>query len=227
MQANNIVFSTKLDFNNLVYFLWTHLQDRPRANLPDCLCPCTAPRILAGAAVTALTGFLLTAAFLLAFRFLISPFRVLSCSNTNRPTGFHTPNCPRSAVTGLSFRLPSSAFRHLSPPPFPALRGLSKWEEGSRRYARSWQAERFPLGGNVAFFTFNPERNMVLRKLVFSTESSQRKKKEKEGPAAPHSGLTTHPCPIRRLILGGNCPGQSAELQRLSWHTVRDSHSHV
>lgn len=122
MQANNTVFSTKLDFNNLVYFLWTHLQDRPRASLPDCLCPCTAPRILAGAAVTALTGFLLTAAFLLAFRFLISPFRVLSCSNTNRPTGFHTPNCPRSAVTGLSFRLPSSAFRHLSPPPFPAPR---------------------------------------------------------------------------------------------------------
>lgn len=122
MQANNIVFSTKLDFNNLVYFLWTHLQDRPRASLPDCLCPCTAPRILAGAAVTALTGFLLTAAFLLAFRFLISPFRVLSCSNTNRPTGFHTPNCPRSTVTGLSFRLPSSAFRHLSPPPFPAPR---------------------------------------------------------------------------------------------------------
>lgn len=117
------------------------------------------------------------------------------------------------------------------PPPlpssFPRPAGLSKWEEGSRRYARSWQAERFPLGGNVAFFTFNPERNMVLRKLVFSTESSQRKKKEKEGPAAPHSGLTTHPCPIRRLILGGNCPGQSAELQRLSWHTVRDSHSHV
>lgn len=227
MQANNIVFSTKLDFNNLVYFLWTHLQDRPRASLPDCLCPCTAPRILAGAAVTALTGFLLTAAFLLAFRFLISPFRVLSCSNTNRPTGFHTPNCPRSGSNWPFLPTPLLCFPPPLPSSFPRPAGLSKWEEGSRRYARSWQAERFPLGGNVAFFTFNPERNMVLRKLVFSTESSQRKKREQEGPAAPHSGLTTHPCPIRRLILGGNCPGQSAELQRLSWHTVRDSHSHV
>lgn len=27
---------------------------------------------------------------------------------------------PRSTVTGLSFRFPSSAFRHLPPPPFPA-----------------------------------------------------------------------------------------------------------
>lgn len=31
----------------------------------------------------------------------------------------HT-NGPRSTVTGLSFRFPSSAFRHLPPPPFPA-----------------------------------------------------------------------------------------------------------
>lgn len=35
---------------------------------------------------------------------------------------------------------------------------LPEWEEGSRKRARSWQAQRVPLGGNTAFFTFNPEK---------------------------------------------------------------------
>lgn len=59
----------------------------------------------------------------------------------------------------------------------------------------------------VLHFSPLTQKNMVLRELVFSTENSQRKESEKEGPAAPRSGPSTGPCPLGLLGLGGNCPG--------------------
>lgn len=128
----------------------------------------------------------------------------------------HT-NCPRSTVTGLSFRLPSSAFRHLSllrsPPTSPSGRKDLGHMPGAGRQSASHLEE-------VLHFSPLTQKNMVLRKLVFSTENSQRKKSEKEEPAAPHSGLTTSPCPFGLLRLEGIAHGQAAELQLLLLHTV-------
>lgn len=140
---------------------------------------------------------------------------------------FPYTNCPRSTVTGLSFRFPSSVFGHLlpsdtsSPPPFP-LSPNGKKDLGLMPRA----------GGRSAFHLeemlhFSPltQKNMVLRKLVFSTESSQRKKKGGggggAGPEAPHSSLTTSPCPIQLLILGDNCSGAAHRAPAAAAHNKR------
>lgn len=66
------------------------------------------------------------------------------------------PHSARAAARALSFRLP--------PLPRPRARAaprshrLPAWEAGPRKRARSWRPARFPLGGNTAFFTFNPEK---------------------------------------------------------------------
>lgn len=119
---------------------------------------------------------------------------------------------PRSTVTGLSFRFPSSAFRHLPPPPFPAS------PSGRKDLGHMPGAGRLSASHLEEMLHFSPltqkKKNMVLRKLVFSTESSQRKKREKEGPAAPHSGLTTGPLPHWAAHPGKELPRGS--LQRPS-----------
>lgn len=71
------------------------------------------------------------------------------------------------------------------PPPLPSSlprpSGLSKWEEGSRRYARSWQAERVPLGGNVAFFTFNPEKKWFSESLFLALRAPKGRRGRRRG----------------------------------------------
>lgn len=71
---------------------------------------------------------------------------------------------------------------------------------------------------------FSPltQKNMVLRKLVFSTASSQRKKnREEEGPPAPHKALTASPptprgCSSRERIAQGPPAGAPAKRENSS-----------
>lgn len=65
-------------------------------------------------------------------------------------------DCPGFTLTGVCF-LASLLF---FPPPATSwlLPPAPEWEEGSRKCAQSWLAPCFPLGGNTAFFAFNPEK---------------------------------------------------------------------
>ena len=59
----------------------------------------------------------------------------------------------------------------------------------------------------VLYFSPFTQKNRILSKLVFSTESSQRKEKsEKEGLAAPLRALIASPLPPRLLSPGREAP---------------------
>lgn len=100
---------------------------------------------------------------------------------------FPYTNSPGFSVTGAF--LPTSLCA--VPPLLPLARSclLPEWEEGSRKCAQSWQAKCFPLGGNTAFFTFNPEKYGSQESLFLALRVPQGRRIESRRGSRPLSEL--------------------------------------
>lgn len=156
-----LAFPIKMDFHNPPCSWRPHLRISLRKVcgvfcVPSCGCPGSSHGLPTALKATPLSY----PGICLSFPDTV-PFPSPGPSNTNRPAGVHTQTALLARALALSCCCPLSFLpAHLLRWPCRSCRLLPAWEEGARKSARSWswQAQGFPLGGNAAFFTFNPEK---------------------------------------------------------------------
>lgn len=161
-----LLFLLKLTFTTTT-FLLAWLRDFSQEGLWGLLCPHTVPEAREwqlddpGRRAPLRTAAMLSHP-LLCFSFPDPvPVQPPGLRQHKQASGCRTRTARASEERALSFRLPASPSLHRPPHGFSPLQEsclLPEWEEGSRKCARSWPAQCFPLGGNAAFFTFNPEK---------------------------------------------------------------------